>query len=71
MWFVKATICVIFVTVLYNVGVCIYVNTHTHEKLKLKHNESYFPFYLKVSVILLAICFWMVLPSGMWLLFYN
>ena len=70
MMFVKITVLVIFATVLYNLGVCIYVNTHSCEKLKLKHNESYFPLYLKVSVALLAICFWLSVPSAIYLLFY-
>lgn len=60
-------ILIILITFLYSMGVYFYVSTHSSEKMKLKHNEKYFPIYLKVYVGLMGICFWSLLIG----LLYN
>ena len=70
MWLVKTSIIIAIVTVLYAVAVTVYVNKNTHIQLKLKHNERYFPWFLKIEIALLAICFWTVFPSVIYLLFF-
>ena len=70
MWLVKLSIVIAIVTVLYMVAVTVYIKKNTHIQLKLKHNEKYFPWFMKVEVVLLAICFWTTVPSVIYLLFY-
>lgn len=70
MWFVKLSIVIAIVTVLYMVAVTVYTNKNTHVQLKLKYNERYYPWFLKVEIILLAICFWTTVPSVIYLLFF-
>lgn len=71
MWFVKLSIVIAIVAVLYTVAVTIYINKNTHVKLKLKYNERYFPWFLKVEIALFAICFWTAIPSVIYLLFFK
>ena len=71
MLFVKLSIVIAIVTVLYMVAVTVYIKRNTHVQLKLKHNERYFPWFLKVEVILLAICFWMIVASAIHILFFK
>ena len=70
MWFVKLSIVIAIVTVLYMVAVTVYIKKNTYVQLKLKYNERYFPWFLKVEIALLAICFWSVIPSIIYLLFF-
>lgn len=70
MWFVKLSIVIAIVTVLYMVAVIVYIKRNTHVQLKLKYNERYFPWFLKVEVALLAMCFWTGIPSVIYLLFF-
>ena len=71
MLFVKLSIVIAIVTALYMVAVTVYIKRNTHVQLKLKYNERYFPWFLKVEVILLAICFWMIVASTIHILFFK
>lgn len=71
MWFITLSKVTAIMTFLYMVAVAIYIKKNTHVKLKLKYNERYFPWFLKVGVGLLAIFFWTVIPSVMYLLFFG
>lgn len=70
MWFITLSKVTAIMTFLYMVAVTIYIKKNTHVQLKLKYNENYFPWFLKVVVALLAICFWTVIPSIIYLLFF-